>query len=464
MADRKPGNAEEKAKGLVAELVNQVMDLTEPDGFYAYRGQEDESWEVKSAASRRLKEEDLSVVDVVKYHKQEILEPARMDGHGFKDGRKLSDLELLADLQHNGAATCLIDFTRNFLAALWFACKDAETKKEKKIKNGKIFILNTKDRDVFQSLEQDDLEHIGGIEAILNFTTRATKEKDKRREPDTYYPLYWHWSPHGMNQRILKQDSLFIFGEQKIKSENLQEISVSKENKLDVLKELRRLGVTEDSLFKDVQGFAALHGVNKRLSMKPPTAKTYLEQGNEAFQRGDYLTAMQRYDQAIELKSNYADAYFYRGNIKYILKNYKEAIEDYSKAIKFKLNYVRAYYNRGVTKDEMGMYSEAIKDYDKVIELDPKHAAAYNNRGADRIDLGKYVEAKKDFDQAIKHKKDYTLAYCNRAEANLKLGDKDGARKDFLRAKKLAEVQGKERLLKEINQHLSELGGEGADK
>ena len=39
---------------------------------------------------------------------------------------ELCDLELLADLQHYGAATCLIDFTQSPLTALWFACKDED--------------------------------------------------------------------------------------------------------------------------------------------------------------------------------------------------------------------------------------------------------------------------------------------------------------------------------------------------
>ncbi|VVM26322.1 hypothetical protein BSPWISOXPB_3766 [uncultured Gammaproteobacteria bacterium] len=49
---------------------------------------------------------------------------------------KLSDLELLLELQHYGAATGLVDFSRDFLIALWFAAHD------NKGKNGKVFVLN----------------------------------------------------------------------------------------------------------------------------------------------------------------------------------------------------------------------------------------------------------------------------------------------------------------------------------
>lgn len=39
-----------------------------------------------------------------------------------KYSEEMSDLDILADIQHNGGATCLVDFSKNFLTALWFAC------------------------------------------------------------------------------------------------------------------------------------------------------------------------------------------------------------------------------------------------------------------------------------------------------------------------------------------------------
>jgi hypothetical protein len=42
-------------------------------------------------------------------------------------------------LQHYGAATGLVDFSRDFLIALWFAAHD------NKGKNGKVFVLDIND-------------------------------------------------------------------------------------------------------------------------------------------------------------------------------------------------------------------------------------------------------------------------------------------------------------------------------
>jgi hypothetical protein len=60
----------------------------------------------------------------------------------------LSDLELLLELQHYGAATGLVDFSRDFLIALWFAAHD------NKGKNGKVFVLNINDIDKFSELQK----------------------------------------------------------------------------------------------------------------------------------------------------------------------------------------------------------------------------------------------------------------------------------------------------------------------
>lgn len=54
-------------------------------------------------------------------YEDRLLQLARLGGHGYASGRKLSDLEVLSVLQHHGAATRLADFTDNAFIALWFA-------------------------------------------------------------------------------------------------------------------------------------------------------------------------------------------------------------------------------------------------------------------------------------------------------------------------------------------------------
>jgi hypothetical protein len=61
--------------------------------------------------------------------------------------RDFSSIENLS-LQHYGAATGLVDFSRDFLIALWFAAHD------NKGKNGKVFVLNINNIDKFSELQK----------------------------------------------------------------------------------------------------------------------------------------------------------------------------------------------------------------------------------------------------------------------------------------------------------------------
>lgn len=53
-----------------------------------------------------------------------LLDDARIRGFDHHDGMQLCDLELLALLQHNGAATHLLDLSRDVTTPLWFAASE----------------------------------------------------------------------------------------------------------------------------------------------------------------------------------------------------------------------------------------------------------------------------------------------------------------------------------------------------
>ncbi|MDI6434286.1 FRG domain-containing protein [Cronobacter turicensis] len=94
-----------------------------------WRGQADINWTIDSAAYRRLKvgRQGGRVTEaMMASYEMNLINQARHSGYGYEDGRRLTDFEVLAKLQHHGAATRLIDFSRNMLVALWFACNSNE--------------------------------------------------------------------------------------------------------------------------------------------------------------------------------------------------------------------------------------------------------------------------------------------------------------------------------------------------
>ena len=431
----------QKLQGCLQEL----KELTGAEGNYAYRGQKNADWDVESGAFRRIeettplvKENKLPKEDFISYHEKELLEPARMEGHGVGEDRPLYDLELLAKLQHHGAATCLIDFTRNFLVAMWFACESY--KEEEEEKDGEIFILDTSDKKNFLSLEEKDLEK--KVRPILTFQTRK-KDKNETissKEEITFLlsmlkPSWWHWSPHGLlDQRIIKQDSLFIFGQPRIEDTPLKGIEIKHEHKDKILEELEKLGITERTLFKDLPGFAYSHDPNKSLPPGYGDAEYYLRKGSEALQRDDVEGAVADYNRAIELKPSFVEAHYSLGIVNLVLRRHSDAIANCNEAIKLKPDFAEAYFYRGIVKVDLGDFNGAIEDYNEAIKLKPDFAEAYHNRGMVKTDLSDHSGAIEDYNEAIKRKPDFAEAYYNRGDVNRILARNNNAIADYTRA------------------------------
>ena len=161
-----------------------------------YRGLADAAWEVESAAYRRIKPPGGEAPSrVFQNYIERLLDRASLQGFREREGAKRSDLELLAELQHNGAATCLIDFTSNSLVALWFACRE-EPEKE-----GKVVAMATDETKDFSIVTYEDL-----AKPIKDFLNQGK---------------LWKWTPSGPSNRIVAQGSVFVFGEDKDRKKTL---------------------------------------------------------------------------------------------------------------------------------------------------------------------------------------------------------------------------------------------------
>lgn len=114
--------------------LGQLIEITEEHSskrtnVYMWRGQGNVDWPIHSAAFRRLKVTHRVISERrMRLYELELLRKARHKGYGYEEGRRLADFEVLAKLQHHGAATRLIDFSRNMLVALWFACQSERGK------------------------------------------------------------------------------------------------------------------------------------------------------------------------------------------------------------------------------------------------------------------------------------------------------------------------------------------------
>ena len=379
----------ENEKVIPVETLSQFIEWAAQfsDGQYLFRGVSTESYRIEASAYRRLPETDRNNPSQLLKINKDLIEKARSLGHDQRNAQQLSDLELLAELQHFGAATCLIDFSRSALVALWFACQQGSRGGA----NGKVY-----------AVRHDDMVRLKTVNPDL-----ITKDIDYFLSPDENdrYLLY-QWQPKLQNNRIIAQQSVFVFSGAQIEVE--AECVIDKNSKQDILTSLDKIsGITEANIYPDFDGFARLHAHNK--SYIEPDAQDYLRRGIEADQNDKPDDAIEYYTEVIRL----------------------DPPDTSIVSI--------AYYSRGLAYAEKGEDDSAIENYNESIQLNPDFADAYNYRGIAYRNKGEIDRAIEDHDQAIQIKSDNVLFYNDRSMALLQAQEWEKARSDLTIAKNMGE-------------------------
>ena len=312
---------------------------------YLFRGLSNAEHFIEASAWRRLtNERNKNSLEKLLEINRSLIRNARRYGHDQRNGRALSDLEMLAELQHFRAATFLIDFTYSPQVALWFACQSGT----KGSSDGKVSaVLENSDRitEITPERQKEDIESF--------FETDETGN----------YRLH-RWQPNRLNNRIFSQSSVFLFsGDRNIKPDT--ECVIAAESKQEILAFLEDFAqTTEATLFPDFDGF-----VRQWTHERP--------YDTPAVDYGDY------------------------GDREYEKGRYEEAINYYNEAINEKPEEARLYRSRGGAKLKLELYDEAISDFDEVITKYPDDTEAYKLRGDAHYHLGNLKEATEDFQKAM---------------------------------------------------------------
>ena len=361
------------------------------------------------------------------YHRSLLIEPARTKGFGIDDGNRISDLQLLAKLQHFGAATGLLDFTWDPLVALWFACKKDEIDEQEEY-DGRVFTINLNDPIKFQRVNSEaDTQNVQSIFSPVGIS-------DKQ--------LYWEPMIRGeAAPRILRQRSVFVIGRPLIPEDIVKSIDIKASDKAVIRKELEEIfDISERTIFTDIQGFSQVNGP-KSLLQQFESPSYYLYQGNQFYQQGSFQDAVSNYDRCIGLDSEVSETYFLRGNAKAELENYTGAERDYDLAIQYKdrpflwwnrdnfrvtnpILLWQTYFNRGNAKAESNDYEGALADYNEAIRLSQQAGleipSLLFNKGNANVMSHKLRDAIDDYDKAISL--GVSEAYFNKGNALVMLG------------------------------------------
>ena len=399
------------------KLIGAVQEWGE-DAIFVFRGHANKEWGLDSGADRRLRELKVKP-DLIEYLNKSLLEPARHEGYGRQQNKELDDLELLAALQHNGAATCLIDFTANFHIALWFACQNEDS-------DGKVFVVNRSDIYTFQEVTPKRANE--GIKELL----QGSGQHDLvSRQQKVYY-----WKPPPNENRIITQHSCFLFSPRPIGKEAYREIVISKDHKKEIQVSLQRYyDLDEQTIFRDFTGFARSQAQSQPI--KHETSEQWLRSGYRYCQQGEFEAAIEDLDTALRLNSQLAEGYCVRGIAKGSLQRYEDAIADYDTALQINPQLVLAYLGRGIDKKFLGLYAEIFADSDK----------EFIGRGS----------VKDDPNTVLQFNPQLTQASRDGELSKSKLAWYEGARADFQHALELATEQGEEELGQLAQERLNQL-------
>ena len=294
------------------------------------------------------------------------------------------NFEILTEIQHYGGKTNLIDFTKDLVIALFFACDGSPHK------NGRV---------ILQKLQ-------------------AIKDMIKH--------------PQNPRHRVLAQKSVFVRPTKGFIEPNEDEIiTIPKRLKQSLLQHLWTYhDVSKETVYNDLHGFIRHQGIHEG-------AYTRFFRGVACQKVGKYGEAIEHYNKATRAKPDFAVAYYNRGTAYSDAGDCDSAIADYTRAIELNPTDAEAYNNRGWAFGNQGDHESALADYTKAIQSNPKHAIAYCNRGRVYGNTSDYDNALADFTKAIQLKPNYAEAYYNGGWTYEKKGDYDRAIANYTEAIKL---------------------------
>ncbi len=363
----------------VFEKIQEIV-AKSADGDYLYRGEpkhyKEHPYEGKVSSNlwREYYKVDMGIYTIEEIQELELKDAKRyINGDGF---------EALTQLQHYGGKTNLIDFTTDYLIALFFACDGSYDK------CGRVILLPK---------------------------TEEIKEKYRVEEP------------RNPQNRVIAQKSIFIRppdGFIEPKPDDV--INIPKSLKLPTLEYLRKYhNISIETIYNDIHGFIKSQDIRW-------CAHAEFGAALACEKEQDYENTIRHYTECLKINPQQTYAYHNRGLAYYrYIGDYDRAIMDFNEAIKREPDYAEAYNDRGAAYGKKGDYDHAIGDFNKVIDLTPDNAETYYNRGRAYCLKGDHDSAIEDYNKAIDLNPDYANAYCGRGEAYRNKGEIDRAIVDF---------------------------------
>ena len=405
----------------LSRVLAKIAEIAEKsaDGDYIYRGESKYHKKVSSNLYREYKDEiETEYFDIVVVQ-NEILREATEYTH------KTDEFEILTELQHYGGKTNLIDFTTDYLVALFFACDGNPDKP------GRVILLQNQS-GVYKVVKPPRTITRAGVQKSIFVRARSGIVA-----PDTVVcipadlkgsMLDYLRKHHDISTQTIYNDIQGFIENKKSHRSAYTEFykGVTYQDRADS---------AGDPTEKQERYDKAIEHYTETINLNPEFAIAYVNRGNVYANKGAFDTAIQDYTKAIDLNPEFAETYYNRGNAYFEKGEFDTAIQEYNKVIDLNPELAEAYVNRGNAYSNKGAFDTAIQDYTKAIDLNPEFAETYYNRGTAYYHKGEFNKAIQNFNIAINLNPQYAEAYNNRGEAWLHLSEWGKAKADLSTAK-----------------------------
>ena len=350
----------------VLEKITEIATAS-ANGAYIYRGESEIHDKVSSNLYREYEKDVETEHFDIKVVQEEILREAKE----YTD--KADEFEILTELQHHGGKTNLIDFTTDYLVALFFACDGNRDEP------GTVILLQNQS-EAYEVVKPPRTIARAGVQKSI-----FVQAPSGIVEPDTVVCI-----PADLKGAML-----------------------------DYLR--KHHDISTKTIYNDLLGFIEKRESHKSAYTEFYTGFTCQERENSAKNPVEKQKwndkAVAHYTEAIDLNPDFAAAYNNRGTAYSKKDEFDTAIQDYDKAINLNPEHAEPYYNRGTAYYHKDEFDRAIQDYDKAINLNPEHAEAYANKGGAWLHLREWEKAKADLSTAKDMGNDIVAAFHNNYES-----------------------------------------------
>ncbi|NXY69904.1 TTC12 protein, partial [Glareola pratincola] len=108
-------------------------------------------------------------------------------------------------------------------------------------------------------------------------------------------------------------------------------------------------------------------------------ANALKEKGNDAFRKGDYIIAIQRYTEGLEKLKDKQELYTNRAQAYLKMQECEKAISDCQWALKCNEKCIKAYFLMGKAHLALQHFSESRQCYEKILQIDPQKESLFKD-------------------------------------------------------------------------------------